>query len=535
MVDDISLEPFFNNVVSDADIQELLKRNIRVKSGEPLELANQQSAFGELSTAELTPVVQVQFPYSINPIFLDSRANGGTLSVENNMAKLSTGASANQSAQLLSRRSVKYNPGQGGVFRGTAVFTQGVANSTQYIGIGDAFDGYFFGFEGVNFGIKRSQGGEPEVHDIDITGAADVAGGNITITLDGDAKIIAVSLNDTVDEIAAKIVAADWSGVGDGWTLEKVGDTTNEARVIFTSWSDGDKTGTFSFDDTGTTGTNAALNKLNDGVSTTKTIVAQTDWNVDGCDITKNPLNPSGITCDFTKGNVFQIKYQWLGFGSIDFSIENPDTSEFVLVHRIKYANLNTIPSVNNPTLPLCISAKNTTNTSDVIIKTGSMAGFVEGREKFLGVSRGTSTSKASIAQTELAVLSIRDKEFFQSKINRVNVLLGLISVSVDFTSTKGNVTFRTYINAGLTAEEWTDVSTLVSVVQIDTATTAFDTTVAGAAEKFALTIADKGNAILQLTPEQGFLQPGTHFTITAQASTGTATVNIATDWTELF
>ena len=40
---------------------------------------------------------------------------------------------------------------------------------------------------------------------------------------------------------------------------------------------------------------------------------------------------------------------------------------------------------------------------------------------------------------------------------------------------------------------------------------------------------------ILQLNPEQGFLQPATHFTITAQTSTGTATVDVAVDWIELF
>ena len=59
------------------------------------------------------------------------------------MAHLSTGAAANSSAQILSKEPIKYNPGQGGLVRFTGIFTIGVANSTQLIGIGDSGDGYF--------------------------------------------------------------------------------------------------------------------------------------------------------------------------------------------------------------------------------------------------------------------------------------------------------------------------------------------------------------------------------------------------------
>ena len=114
--------------------------------------ANPLTAFGELLTSEATPIVQVQFPYNINTDIWEIRANNGSSSVGNNMANLSTGAGANQSSTILSRVPVKYNPGQGALCRFTAIYTSGVANSTQFVGIGNIKDGTFFGFRGTTFG-----------------------------------------------------------------------------------------------------------------------------------------------------------------------------------------------------------------------------------------------------------------------------------------------------------------------------------------------------------------------------------------------
>ena len=121
----------------------------------------QKTAFGETSVAEPSPVVQVHFPYNINNDIVEVRENHGTVTVVNNKAHISTGASANQSASLLTRTPVKYNPGQGGLVRFTAVYTRGDANSTQWVGIGNSTDGYFFGYIGTDFAILGSQGDEP--------------------------------------------------------------------------------------------------------------------------------------------------------------------------------------------------------------------------------------------------------------------------------------------------------------------------------------------------------------------------------------
>ncbi len=108
---------------------------------------NPKAAFGELSSAQPTPLVQVQFPYNINSRLVETRANNGTVTQDTGRVKVSTGAAANQTAMVLTQDALHYAPGQGGLVRFTTVYTTGVANSTQLHGVGDAGDGYFFGYD----------------------------------------------------------------------------------------------------------------------------------------------------------------------------------------------------------------------------------------------------------------------------------------------------------------------------------------------------------------------------------------------------
>ena len=165
------------------------------------------TAFAELSVSEASPIVQIHFPYNINSEIVETQNNGGTVTVVNNKAHISTGAAANQSAALLTITPVKYNPGQGGMIRFTSLYTTGVANSTQWVGIGNSTDGYFFGYNGTDFGILRRQGGLPEVRRLQITTASNTAE-NITITLDGDAEEVAVNA-DGVNSASTRVLTAN--------------------------------------------------------------------------------------------------------------------------------------------------------------------------------------------------------------------------------------------------------------------------------------------------------------------------------------
>ena len=112
------------------------------------------SAFGTLETAELTPVVQVDFVHGLNSqIGAGTTANSATVDTSAGRLRLQSGTNSAGSAIYATRRVAKYRPGQGITARFTAAFTTGVANSKQIVGMGNADNGYFFGYNGTAFGI----------------------------------------------------------------------------------------------------------------------------------------------------------------------------------------------------------------------------------------------------------------------------------------------------------------------------------------------------------------------------------------------
>lgn len=485
------------------------------------EIVQQKTAFGELSTAELSPIVQVQFPYNINTDIWEIRDNNGTSSVSNNLANLSTGADTNQSSTILSRVPIKYNPGQGGLCRFTALYTAGVANSTQYAGIGNSTDGYFFGYNGATFGILRRQGGKPKVSKFEITTKSSTDE-NITITLDGDAEGgITVTNGADVTVTANEIAAHDFSNVGDGWEVHSMG-----KNVFFTSFSDGAKTGTFEI----TTSNEAAATVTEPlaGVSATETIVTQTNWNKDTLDGSSDGNNPSEINLDQTKGNVYQIRYQWLGFGAVEFWIEHGADGELHLVHILEYANANTVPSVDNPTLPLYASAKNTSNASNIVLKIGSMGGFVEGRDTLRGLPHSLTVEKAGVTTTETPIMTIHAHDIYRSTINRVRSRFTLGSVSIDGNK-PGIVRIR--LNATLVAGSFSPLNSNTSVINIDTSATS----VSDGTLVFAEGIPKAGATIIDLDRLGIDLVAPDFLTLSIEA-TGTNIDTVSTlNWQELF
>ena len=113
-----------------------------------------KTAFGEMLVGNQTPLIQLSFPYNINTdLVTTSTAGSGTVTQADSYAVLSTGAAINSTADLTTNQVVHYRPGQGISVFFTSIFTAGAAGSTQIIGIGDAVDGFFYGYNGTSFGI----------------------------------------------------------------------------------------------------------------------------------------------------------------------------------------------------------------------------------------------------------------------------------------------------------------------------------------------------------------------------------------------
>ena len=123
--------------------------NLEVSIKEPT------SVFGEVITANLTPIVQADFVYGINAnLFKSTLTGSGTATSTSQMGIASTSATINSSSLIETVRRAKYRAGEGLLARFTAQFTAGAANSTQLAGMRNAaIDGWFIGYNGTSFGI----------------------------------------------------------------------------------------------------------------------------------------------------------------------------------------------------------------------------------------------------------------------------------------------------------------------------------------------------------------------------------------------
>jgi len=479
-----------------------------------------KTSFGEFLVGQLAPQVDLVFPYNLNPLQVTTRNNNsGSSTTSNSMAQLSTGAAANSSSHLVSNKRAKYSAGMGLKARFTAMFTTGVADSSQVAGVGDADQGFFFGYNGTSFGILHRYGGAREVRTLTVTTASTTAE-NITVTLDGnaDATVAVTNTGDTT-LTANEIAAHDYSDLGPGWTATAVGST-----VVFVSWSASAQTGTYSI--AGTTVVGSFAQTLA-GVAPTETWVPQASWN--GTDILDGN-GTSGVTLDPTQLNVFQIGVQYLGAGAIRFFMERPDTGEFILVHTLDWANQNTRPTLDNPTLGFYLAATNVANTSDLTVSSASAAIFIEGRDDNRGLKRaagGSLTLGATSAETP--IFSIRLKEVFQGRINGGIIKGNYLMASVEHTKP---CAINVYANATLTGASFSDLQAGASSAEVDTAATAFT----GGILIFQLFLGKTGNVVVDLKDDlsAGEFNPGTTITFTLAPTSGNAAEgNVSVNFTE--
>lgn len=244
----------------------------------------------------------------------------------------------------------------------------------------------------------------------------------------------------------------------------------------------------------------------------------------------------SGLTIDFTKLNVFEINFQYLGAGAISFFIEDPNTGEFVRFHTIKYANANTTPSVHNPNFHFQMYTDNQATTSDLILRSGSYAYFIEG-DTFLSelhqpkVSTGIQTQTG--VTTAQPIVTIRNKQNYASKVNYIDVNALNISAAYEANnaSNTGAVVFVKNGTLGGAAAVWVDINTTDSVVEYDVSST----TITGGTTLVAIPLTGKNDkAIVDLSPYDIILNPEDTLTVVG-SSTNSAEFNASILWRELF
>ncbi|WP_010291791.1 hypothetical protein [Clostridium senegalense] len=376
------------------------------------------TAFSDLRTIALTPMAGWTFNYNINSDYIiTTTANGGTATQGDSMAILSTSTANNGSSKIATRRVLRYSPGLGGLARFTAVFTTGVTNSQQIIGLGDDTDGFYFGYNGTDFSILRIQNG-----------------------------------------------TSNW--------------------------------------------------------------ISQANWNVDKM----NGTGPSGMTLDPTKGNVYTIQFQWLGFGVINYYVTSTTTGQPILVHRIQYPNTAIVPSVYNPSFPLTAKVVNSGNTSNVVLKTPSAMAFCEGDGYSQAIiTRNSAANSVSLSTpTNQNGLTILNTSTFASKVNRTRIRLDFVSTSVQG---ERAVLFKLVRNATFgTTLSYTPINANTSVIQYSTT----QTSATGGIQIFSFESPINSGSQLFLNSLNITLAPGETLTLQVTSSNSTQ-LDCSFSWEELW
>lgn len=399
-----------------------------------------QSAFGTLETAELTPVIQGDFINGINTqLGTTTTANSATVdaggygSAPNGRLRLQSGTNAAGSAIFRSREAARYRAGQGMVARFTAAFTAGVASSTQIVGVGDAEDGYFFGYNGTAFGI------------------------------------------------------------------------------LYRNSSSG---------------------------STDNTWIAQTAWNGDKLDGT----GASGMTLNATFGNVYMIKYPYLGYGPVQFFVVDSNSGRMVAVHTIKYPNTTASTQSANPNFSFYAQSLNAGATTNQIVYSGSYAIFLSGQRSFVSTPRWATDNNKSAVTAETSIFGLRNATTYNGHEN--HALIRLNSIACGASSNSGVIVIRLRVGAtlggspsyatinGTTGNSGVTITAGNSVASVDTAAT----TSTGGTLIYNLTLANGANGgdsiMIDLTPFNLFVAPGETLTV-GGFSTASAAIAVALNWTE--
>ena len=345
-----------------------LKNNKKVNGVDKVYINGPVGSFGEVDTITKLPTAQADFVYGLNSKIIRQVAySGGNVTSQDGYAVINSSTDPRGSAAAELRRGIKYASGQGALFRGTALFDTPVNGNVQLIGMGNGECGYFFGYLNTSFAILHQDSSKREIRKLTVTTPAGTE--NVTVTLDGETVVIAVVGGTDATQTAYQLALGDYSQVGDGWEADAIG-----SDVYFLSARAGSYAGSYSAVGS-SAGSLGSFSQVEAGVAPSSDVYLQTQWNIDRMD----GSGPSGMTLDPSKGNVYQIGFQYLGQGNAFFSIADQETGRFLPVHEIKNSNTRTTPVLRNPNLHGLVTSTNTGNTTNVAVKTASISTFHEG------------------------------------------------------------------------------------------------------------------------------------------------------------
>lgn len=489
---------------------------------ENIDNAAATTQFGETLVAQLQPAAQATFVQGLNIVNFITRSigAGSSVSASGGQAFLQSGTATTGSAAIQMRRGLTYRPGQGSLFRGTAIFGPPVESTYQLVGFGNVESGYYFGYNGTSFGIHHFPDGVREVRKLTI--ASGVANGtSVTVTLNGESKAYTINGGSSINQTSWEISQQDWSNVGGGWVAEAY-----DGTIYFVALRTGSRGGAYSATAGASIGT---FTQFIAGSSPNATFVSQSAWNID----TMDGNGPSRAVLDPHKGNVYQVGFQYLGFGNARFAIEDPQTGQFQSCHMIRNANARLTPVLKDPHVSAIWTVSNAGSTTSTHMTGTSGAVFCEGEVlRNIGPAFSINATNTDIDTIEEPVLSVRSNRIFGSRAGYGELDFSTFTASVLGNAGAHYVTFKIYKNLRLTGPvNFVNVNEIQSIASYDISATGYT---ANQNTLIATYVIGAGNSIVvDLKGDNYFLSVGESLTITATASTNNVEVACSIGWFE--
>ena len=453
------------------------------------------SAFGDILTTKMKQIANNTFIYGLNS--MNSYVQG-TGSVTNNNNLLTVSAGLNAMAGANSNQYTNYSPGIGVMLRFTASFTNN--NSTLMIGAGTPSCGLYFGYTANNFSIMTVTAAYRQIVWLLITNRSRSAD-PLILTLDN--VVYSIPMVNATFTLTANIIANyNYNTVYPGWTASL--STINGNKIIeFISSVSGNRNGIYL-----ASGNNAVVefltfyNNISTGSDGVVNIIQQQDWNIN----TVNTLDPS-------KGNVYWIKYQYLGFGQIMFGVEDNNTGKLIPVHAIKYTNTQTSVSLSNPSMPFSMYAMNGS------LSCGSYSMFIEGNPGIPLIVKNY-----TLTMTSRLFFSLRNKTVYNNMVNQCMAVPISMNVSND---SNASIILHISINCVLNLSNFTSNASTNTIIEIDTSSTSFSSGTK------ILTVFVTKQQIIDLRKYNFVWSPGTIITISATTNATIRDINVSIQWAE--
>ena len=424
-----------------------------------ISMQNPLSSFGQIAVDNLVPTIQVDGDYGFLESDIIKTEKGGsyTSTANNNSFVVNTGVTSGY-ADVQTLRRHRYRPGQGSVAMFTSIFDQGVTGCTMLAGVTTEFSGFYVGYNEDKFGVLHENDGRFEVQRLTLDSGVTSGNSTLNLVLNSVQYDIDLTANKTVEYNAWEIqeyfkTEQSWNGYA------------NENIVNILADFSQTRSGTYST-------SHGTLDQIMAGQSKTKNWTYQEDWVFDKLDGTGS----SGMILDPTKGNVYKLQIQYLGYGNTKLYIENENTGAFNLVHTLRWSNKNTSTVYTNPSFRPKISCSNDGNCNvNKTITSPCLTMFNEGEIKYKRNSRAFSITKIGVGTDMINIISFRVSSLFRNNVNTNELIPLFVSIS-NTASQNSNTTislaidydFDTfqnykYIDSNNSIVEYTTDSTIVA------------------------------------------------------------------------